>query len=132
MVDTNKGSYHLIIYLSKSRWITIGKLGKFRFPKGYYIYTGSAMNSLSARIDRHLKKKKRLFWHIDFLLKYGKILKVRENVSKTRRECQENLKVGRLFGAIILHKKFGSSDCNCQTHLFFFPQKQFIQKLLNK
>ena len=52
----NSGIYSLIIKLTKSSSITIGKLGRFKFPKGYYIYTGSAEKNLSQRIDRHKRK----------------------------------------------------------------------------
>ncbi|MFQ6031477.1 MAG: DUF123 domain-containing protein [Candidatus Zixiibacteriota bacterium] len=71
-----KGIYQLLIYLPKNAWIIIGKRGKFRFPKGYYIYTGSARNGLEKRIKRHLNKKKKHFWHIDYLLDSALIKKV--------------------------------------------------------
>ena len=48
--------------------LTVGRLGTFLFPVGRYIYTGSAKRSIEARIARHLRKKKTLRWHIDYLL----------------------------------------------------------------
>ena len=47
----NSGIYNLIILLRKDAIIIIGKLGKFSFPKGYYVYTGSAKKNLSSRIE---------------------------------------------------------------------------------
>jgi Uri superfamily endonuclease len=42
-----KGCYCLIIKLNNDRTVKIGKkLGKIEFKKGYYVYVGSAMNSL--------------------------------------------------------------------------------------
>jgi Uri superfamily endonuclease len=71
-----KGIYQLLIYLPKSAWIVIGKKGRFKFPKGYYVYTGSALNGLGKRIERHLRREKKHFWHIDYLLDFASIKKV--------------------------------------------------------
>ena len=55
-----KGTYCLIINLNNTSKIKIGKkLGKIEFDKGYYVYVGSAMNSLESRINRHLSDEKR-------------------------------------------------------------------------
>ena len=44
-----KGCYCLIISMNDKKTIKIGKkLGKTTFKEGYYVYVGSAMNSLSA------------------------------------------------------------------------------------
>ena len=53
-----KGCYCLIINVDSKKTTKIGKLGKIQFEKGYYIYVGSAMNSLMARIKRHLSDEK--------------------------------------------------------------------------
>ena len=46
-----KGSYCLIISLSKEDNLKIGSLyDNLRFKKGYYVYIGSAMNSLIPRL----------------------------------------------------------------------------------
>lgn len=37
------GIYVLMLFASKEVTLTIGKLGKQRFPRGYYTYTGSAL-----------------------------------------------------------------------------------------
>lgn len=52
-------TYCLLIELKSAQKIKVGKLGVFEFPQGYYIYTGSAMNNLNARIARHFSKKKK-------------------------------------------------------------------------
>ena len=67
-----KGTYCLIIQLKKDSRIEIGKLGLLNFDKGYYVYVGSALNSLEARLERHLKTEKKLFWHVDYLLAESK------------------------------------------------------------
>lgn len=121
-----KGIYSLIIYLNKERKIKIGKLGSFLFKKGFYIYTGSSQNSLQKRIDRHLSTQKRLHWHIDYLLKYGKILNVKVIESSKQYECKLAKEISLLPNAIIPINGFGSSDCKCQTHLYFFKKNPVL------
>jgi len=63
-----RGTYAIIMELISDKRISVGKLGKINFKKGYYLYVGSGQNSLETRIARHLKKRKKKFWHIDYLL----------------------------------------------------------------
>jgi len=73
-----KGSYILLIKLLKDSEIKVGSLGTISFKKGFYVYVGSAMGGLEQRINRHLRKNKKTFWHIDYLLnnRGAKIIKV--------------------------------------------------------
>jgi Uri superfamily endonuclease len=124
-----KGIYQLLIYLPEDAWIVIGKKGKFKFPKGYYVYTGSARNGLEKRVERHLKKNKKHFWHIDYLLDFASIKKVFLFTDGKFDECALNLKTLEKPDAKIIMPKFGSSDCNCPAHLVFFermPKKRLI------
>jgi len=118
-----KGLYQLVLYMDKRTQIEIGKKGEYIFPKGYYIYTGSAMNNLQGRIKRHRRNRKKKFWHIDYLLPYCKILKVityNQTLKKVETECQMNKRLLKKKGAEILVKGFGSSDCRCPAHLVYF------------
>ena len=97
----------------------VGSLGSVRLS-GVYAYVGSAQKNLKARLERHLRKNKRIHWHIDYVLSSSrtKILKiyVKENASK-KEEC----KTANLLGNKLKLEpipKFGSSDCRCFTHLF--------------
>jgi Uri superfamily endonuclease len=115
-----KGIYYLVIFLSAKHRIAIGKK-TFVFPRGYYCYVGSAQNSLEARIGRHLRTEKKLHWHIDYFLKHAKMVcvLVREN---SKNECG----AGRILleaGGKNVAKGFGSSDCKCQAHLYYFENK---------
>jgi Uri superfamily endonuclease len=124
-----KGIYQLLIYLPKDAWIVIGKKGKFKFPKGYYVYTGSARNGLEKRVERHLKKNKKHFWHIDYLLDFALIKKVFLFTNDEFDECALNLKTLEKSNAKIIMPKFGASDCDCPAHLAFFermPKKRVI------
>ena len=61
-------SYQLFIKIVEEINLKVGKLGRFIFPAGYYVYTGSAKKNIDKRIERHLAKKKKLHWHVDYLL----------------------------------------------------------------
>jgi Uri superfamily endonuclease len=113
------GIYKLVIKLSKDKEIKIGKLGTFVFPNGFYVYTGSAQNGFEKRINRHLSSNKKFHWHIDYLLSHAKVIKVLRYVG-SKDECKLNQVTGQSANAIPIVEKFGSSDCNCVTHLYYF------------
>ena len=115
--------YNLVIYLKGERRIQVGRLGCFRFPAGYYVYTGSALNGLEARIARHLRKEKRKWWHVDYLLEWAEVAEVRRVPTRERKECALNRKVAGLTGARVVVPGFGASECTCETHLFFFEMR---------
>ncbi len=114
------GVYALVLRLEKTKRIGIGKMGEFLFPAGHYVYTGSAMNSLAKRVERHLKKEKKMRWNIDFLLEKAEILAAKKIETKRRVECALNKKIFSLDGAELVCRKFGSHDCGCKSHLAFF------------
>jgi len=124
---TKNGIYQLLIYMPQKKSITIGKKGIFQFPKGYYVYTGSAKNGLKSRIQRHLRKNKKKFWHIDYLLQYSNIKDVIMHVKKS--ECHWNNRLLELAESEVLVNGFGSSDCKCRTHLLYFKKKPELNSM---
>ncbi len=116
----DKGTYILEMKLDNAAEITIGKLGTFTFPAGRYLYFGSAMNGLHSRVARHLRKDKRLHWHIDYFLQKATITDICCVESEERLECKLYLEATHLPGASIPVKGFGSSDCRCASHLLYF------------
>ena len=124
-----KGTYTLIVFLSKEARLKVGKLGIQEFPVGYYTYTGSALgtgaSSLKQRVTRHLQKRKQNFWHIDFLLAHENATVPAVIAAKADRktECNINRSLKRELGPKIPVMGFGASDCkqNCGSHLLFFP-----------
>ena len=117
------GCYSLVIDLRRGKKIRIGKLGEIEFQPGNYIYTGSAMAGLRARLLRHLSGKKKLRWHIDYFLNdaQARIKKVYLYPAAPGQECRQNQKIGALPGAQFVRHKFGASDCRagCPSHLVF-------------
>jgi sugar fermentation stimulation protein A len=129
----NSGSYLLVIFLMSDKEIEVGHLGYVYFKSGYYIYVGSAMINLNQRIDRHKRKNKKLFWHIDYLLKEAQLLHALPIRSNDVLECDIAKNLKQISDKEICD--FGSSDCNCKSHLFQFDsnpiyKKDFINLLL--
>lgn len=116
----NKGIYCILIKLMKAPDIKIGCLGTFHFPIGFYVYTGSAQKNLEQRIQRHLRKEKKFHWHIDYLLHHGQVICTYKYPGEKYRECKLNQKIGAMRNATVPVKGFGSSDCSCISHLYFF------------
>ncbi|UCB51731.1 MAG: GIY-YIG nuclease family protein [Candidatus Zixiibacteriota bacterium] len=121
-----KGLYQLLIHLPESAHIQIGKRGRFRFPKGYYVYTGSAKKGLEGRVKRHLRKEKRRFWHIDYLLDHASVTAVFPLTNERKDECSLSSETLAMPGAEVIVPGFGSSDCKCPSHLVFFRRQKDV------
>jgi sugar fermentation stimulation protein A len=115
----DRGSYLLIVAISRRTRLQAGGLAPRNFPKGYYVYVGSAMSDLSARLARHQRKNKKLHWHIDFLTAAADRIVPLPIRSSERLECG----IAEALSATLEPGPggFGSSDCRCATHLFFSP-----------
>jgi Uri superfamily endonuclease len=115
------GSYALYLYLNKTRRIRIGKLGGSNFQKGDYVYVGSAFGpgGLAARIGRHLRRQKRLHWHIDKLLEHAQVRGIIYTTAPDSVEHEWSQRLSRMPSATVPMKGFGASDCRerCGSHL---------------
>ena len=130
---TDCGSYLLLIRVSKKCRVAVGRLGTIAFPRGWYVYAGSAMRGLSARLARHRRAAKKLHWHIDYLLASppARLVECRAYHSATKLECRLNRAVLALGGARPAARGFGSSDCSqgCEAHLTYFTTKPDLAAL---
>lgn len=113
-----KGAYLLLINV-REKYVIETNAKSFVIPEGKYVYVGSSMVNLRKRIERHLRKNKRKFWHIDFLLSVDGVeierIYVKENIIKEEREIAK--KFAENFRSV---RKFGSSDDkDNESHLFF-------------
>ena len=132
-----KGSYILVIFIQKNIELIIGTLGNIVFKEGYYLYVGSAMGNsgsttLINRVKRHISfsKNKKIYWHIDYLLnsENTSLCSLYLIPSPQNLECliaSELLKISQDYV-----NNFGSSDCNCKSHLFYNEQFKLLDKLL--
>ncbi|HIE08421.1 MAG TPA: GIY-YIG nuclease family protein [Armatimonadetes bacterium] len=118
------GAYQLLLRLKRGRRIKVGKLGAFYLPAGWYVYTGSALKGLEARVRRHLSRPRSKRWHIDYLVECADSIVAFLYPSSRRLECELNLKTLSLPGAEVPILGFGSSDCRtCPAHLVRFRRR---------
>lgn len=110
------GSYILILNILRDSVISVGSLGRVSFPCGYYLYVGSAKTNLTKRIERHLRKRKNFFWHIDYLREHAYRCVPVAIRSQSPLEHEVAMAVSRIADWSV--PGFGSSDCSCETHLF--------------
>ena len=122
----NPGCYSLVIRIGRANTLRVGMLGPAFFAKGIYVYTGSAMNGVAARLRHHLSDKKSLRWHIDHLLALpeARIQRLIVYPPGRNQECRQNRRIGAHPEAVVPLKKFGASDCKsgCTAHLFYFSR----------
>ena len=119
----------LIIQVDKDVGVNVGALGKLWFEKGVYAYVGSAQTNLEKRINRHLRKNKRKFWHVDYLLDNDaiKIASVFFKQATKAEECKIAKVIGERGEPIA---GFGCSDCKCKSHLFQLKDYGFLQETM--
>jgi len=116
-----KGVYCICVSVEDDLNISVGSLGKVSFPVGQYLYIGSAMNGLEARILRHINTScgihKAIHWHIDYLLKEPKV-----RIDSIYVKLTEEMEGEPVNG-------FGCSDCRCPSHLFKVDGCDFLSRI---
>jgi Uri superfamily endonuclease len=102
--------------------LTVGRLGRFVFPAGWYAYAGSARGpgGLAARVSRHRRSSILLRWHVDYLRAHAEPTAIWYTVGDQKRECAWATTLAHLPGARVVAPGFGASDCRCSTHLLHF------------
>jgi Uri superfamily endonuclease len=132
------GTYTLILFSSDEKPVKIGKLGTLLLQPGFYVYIGSAFGpgGLKARTRHHLKKSNRPHWHIDYLAPALKLHEIWYTHDPIRREHQwAEIHAGTRVASMPL-PGFGSSDCSCRSHLYFYQSppsgKHFRRKIRSK
>lgn len=125
-----KGTYCLIIELNEKSHIKVGSIGVLNLKKGFYIYVGSALNSLESRVKRHLSSEKKIHWHIDYLLKdyNANIKEVLFSIGPQKIECSLAEYLSNKGEEIL---DFGCSDCKCNSHLIYFKEYNDAFKYCN-
>src|SRR5690554_1632467 len=68
--EKNHQLYVIQWNLKEAAEVEIGKLSTALFPKGVYVYIGSAKKNIETRVNRHLKIEKKKRWHMDYLRPY--------------------------------------------------------------
>jgi Uri superfamily endonuclease/ADP-ribose pyrophosphatase YjhB (NUDIX family) len=124
MIPDLPGAYALILNLSREEEIVVGRLGRFEFPAGWYVYLGSARGpgGLAARLARHRRSAKSLHWHVDYLRAQARPVGAWYVVGDERKECSWAEALSSLEGASLPAEGFGASDCHCPAHLVHFKR----------
>jgi Uri superfamily endonuclease len=131
-----RGTYALLLRMDIPQTITVGALGTLAFPRGWYLYLGSARGpgGLAARLARHRRRgDKRFHWHIDYLRAVTALVQAWTGVGEARQECSWATAAAALSGAGIVAPRFGASDCRCPAHLFHYnrqPEANELERLI--
>ncbi len=115
--------YCLKLELKKGQEITVGKKGREFFPPGFYFYVGRARKGIRARVARHFSPRKKKRWHIDYLSSVAFPVAVQVFPENSGSECRLAEMLAARGGTVIF-SGFGSSDCRCPTHLYFFSENE--------
>jgi len=109
-----RGTYILVFQVQRP---LENRLGRFH---GWYAYVGSAFGpgGIRSRVERHLRRTKRVHWHIDLLSESESFWAERLYYTPNRVECELAYELSKLFEGV---RGFGASDCGCPTHLFKVP-----------
>ncbi len=124
-MHTGPGTYTLILSSAVEKPIKIGQLGTIFIKPGFYVYIGSAFGpgGLKARIKHHINHSSRPHWHLDYLSPALKLCEIWYTYDQIRREHQWATIHSQTRGSIRPLPGFGSSDCRCPSHLFFYKSK---------
>jgi len=133
-LESQKGTYALIFQANQKFTCKVGKHGDFEGRPGSYIYVGSAFGpgGVRARIIHHLKLSLKPHWHLDYIRPYIQPVAVCYNYSSNRHEHRWATVVSKMAEAQYVMYKFGSSDCTCPSHLFYFQRAAITTVLQRK
>lgn len=129
-VDQNiTGTYVLLLYLPMDQNLTIGRLGAFDFPAGWYTYVGSAFGAggLMGRLKHHLRPVEKPHWHIDYLRQAAVIQEIWLAPDTERREQAWVDLMLAIPGAVAGVSGFGASDSAKETHLVYFDLRPSLE-----
>ncbi len=124
MMEAKPGTYALVFQSDLNRSVQIGKRGALAIVPGVYVYVGSAFGpgGLRARVGRHLMKNKKRRWHIDYLRSEIEPVEVWFTYHPQKQEHRWASTLASMRTASIPLPGFGSSDCECKSHLFHFKR----------
>lgn len=124
-VEPEPGTYALVLFARTNGLVWIGRLGRLRLQSGFYVYVGSAHGSggVRGRLTHHFEPSIRPHWHIDYLRRHTSLEEVWYCYDRVSREHQWAQCLGTRAGASIPLAGFGASDCQCESHLYFFRSR---------
>ena len=123
--EPRHGTYALVLSSASRDSIQAGWLGDVQLQPGWYIYVGSAHGTggVRSRLAHHLRRTERPHWHIDYLRLHVPVEAIWFTYSRRTLEHRWADAIFLMKGAAVPLPGFGSSDCDCTTHLFFFSRR---------
>ena len=135
MSEYPEGVYLLKIRVRPETELKIDKLAN-QTMEGDYLYVGSAHGQVGfKRVSRHLKVSAGNHdgghWHIDHLLQAAELVRAWLLPTEQSLECQLARELASRFPQPV--RGFGSSDCNCKSHLFEYDDSKtsLVLKAMN-
>lgn len=126
VTDFKSGIYILEIEAKVNFKLDIKKFTGLTFPAGWYYYVGSAQKNFHHRVLRHIRKEKKIHWHIDHLTTNKKIDVKSIYIFENKPKQFETDLVKDLVDNIPLKyfaDGFGNSDDPvCKSHLLYSRQ----------
>ena len=126
--DISEKGVYCLIFKNGSRVLDAGRLKSIGFSKGYHVYVGSALGSGGLkRLKRHvllsLEKNKKPRWHVDYLSvsQEFELISVVYAITDKAVECELSRELE--FSLNYSISGFGSSDCDCSSHLFYSKKR---------
>lgn len=119
------GTYALIFLCADGKPIKVGKLGRLKLQRGYYLYVGSAFGpgGVRARIGHHLHPTPSPHWHIDYLKVHCSLRELWVDYSADKHERGWAEKIAQHPHAHIPLIGFGASDLRTPSQLFRFARR---------
>lgn len=128
-----KGTYLLILRLDTDlTGLAIGRLGRYDFAAGYYLYLGSAFGAggLAARLAHHRRAvKPHPHWHVDYLRACTHLIETWAVGSGMRKECCWTQGLAESPGLSFPVPSFGASDNGCVSHLLYSARRPALRLL---
>lgn len=122
MMRSQPGTYAVVLLSLTDSVIRVGRVGQLQVRPGFYVYVGSALGpgGVRARIAHHRRISNRPHWHIDYLRHVTQLEEVWYTYDTLPHEHQWAYLIETARNAVLPMSGFGSSDCDCEAHLFFF------------
>lgn len=113
------GTYALVLRSSGKATVQVGRWRRVDLERGYYVYVGSAFGpgGVRGRVLRHLRRRKSLHWHIDYVIDLLSAVAVWYSHASERLEHRWAAALCDAAGVSPI-RGFGCSDCRCHAHLF--------------
>ena len=125
------GLYVLVLRLKKGQKIKVAKLAETYFSSGGYLYVGRAKRGLKKRLERHLRKDKKLFWHIDYFLRKAEVMDVWIKLNSFD-ECRVVSQIRKFIENSVIPQKNLAPQTAVALALFFIFVTSMISKICGK